>query len=432
MSKAVSISEGGKGRIFPQTDKLKINNVGGGNSLWLPEDEVVTGTLYADENGIYLAENDGFSCYDTVVVRVEDETDPDEEDWELDLDEILDEEYEDVWDEESLEEFQEDPEAFEEKFNDKEKWKAEKAKKEKSQKIKKVKSLKPSKITGIDPVDGNPYQVGVDPDGNLTKEMLPSSIHIVVAPWKKDYVNGEEINFYGMHVYLLDKDGHPFKNDKYPTGEIPFEELQCDPIIADGSGGGIPISNVYAADTHLLGWKTTGWPRLRDAKKANDGNAYTAFVTYYKDNQKWNGPLLVGKSGSSVEAYYREYDEPTDTWTEYINWPPNGTYRGFAYATIAMTLGEIEIYDRPLFGTFQSREAALDAIIDVIGDGDGEIEANKVTVSWARSDGEILEDSFYINITDSGSENDNSGTDDSGSEHSGTSDSGSGHSSGGF
>ena len=79
MSKAVSISEGGKGRIFPQTDKLKINNVGGGNSLWLPEEEVVTGTLYADENGIHLAENDGFSCYDTVVVRVEDETDPDDQ-----------------------------------------------------------------------------------------------------------------------------------------------------------------------------------------------------------------------------------------------------------------------------------------------------------------------------------------------------------------
>lgn len=430
MSKAVSISEGGKGRIFPQTDKLKVNNVGGGNSLWLPEDEVVTGTLYADENGIYLAENDGFSCYDTVVVRVEDETDPYDPDWELDPDDLD----EDVWDEESLEEFQEDPEAFEEKFNDKEKWKAEKAKEEKSQKIKKVKSLKPSKITGIDPVDGNPYQVGVDPEGNLTKEMLPSSIHIVVAPWKRDYVNGEEINFYGMHVYLLDKDGHPFKTEQYPTGEIPFEELLLPVTTADGEGEGdseysdrdgtinsvMMSSSLITDDTYGGVYRTptaiytapsrTGAPYPGIYFGAN-GDA-TWLLTRY-DNKLY-AMLLSGST--QISFLHMLYNTHGSHWYWHGSTNTQQTVKNTFANVGAIYLEEQSQWLIPL-STKDPDGHTYDEMI---------MQGHKIPVQFMRSDGEMLEDHFSITITEEDNETN------SGSEHSGTSDSGSGHSSGGF
>lgn len=415
MSKAVSISEGGKGRIFPQTDKLKINNVGGGNSLWLPEDEVVTGTLYADENGIYLAENDGFSCYDTVVVRVEDETDPDDPDWELDPDELD----EDVWDEESYEEYQEDPEAFEEKYNDKEKWKAEKAKKEKSQKIKKVKSLKPSKITGIDPVDGNPYQVGVDPEGNLTKEMLPSSIHIVVPPWKREYENGEEINFYGMHVYLLDKDGHPFKTEQYPTGEIPFGELILPVTIAEGGGGSeqyaditdktglpeevinaIPIMFCSAAslDTdglYIGGGGGEGTSQYKDLPYITIESATSDVYAFITNNDLFNQDCLVSKEPFVVRVTtHNEYGVYSNL--------RNGTKTSVKDNDFYIIYGSAsQIKDR----TFNIGSNRVDIHTSEVGYvilyGDTTKTGNEIPVQWIRSDGTTLEDSFAIEVGES-------------------------------
>ena len=405
MSKAVSISEGGKGRIFPQTDKLKVNNVGGGNSLWLPEDEVVTGTLYADENGIYLAENDGFSCYDTVVVRVEDETDPDDPDWELDPDELD----EDVWDEESLEEFQEDPEAFEEKFNDKEKWKAEKAKKEKSQKIKKVKSLKPSKITGIDPVDGNPYQVGVDSEGNLTKEMLPSSIHIVVPPWKREYENGEEINFYGMHVYLLDKDGHPFKTEKYPTGEIPFEELLLPVTIAEGDGkterkdfyditcncaSGDYIKNEAKTDTYS-GYES--WLAIE-----GEGPFYIVGFLYHSSSTDYTGGYIV----SPKEFTYlftavqngHERANRTDTADTYTVSRGGKTYTLASTGRLSYQTDFNPTTNAPL-NDITDGSKREDYFLAAIYGEQSEESGNIIPVQWMRSDGEMLEDKFGISIS---------------------------------
>lgn len=432
MSKAVSISEGGKGRIFPQTDKLKINNVGGGNSLWLPEEEVVTGTLYADENGIYLAENDGFSCYDTVVVRVEDETDPDEEDWELDLDELLDEEYEDTWDEESLEEFQEDPEAFEEKFNDKEKWKAEKAKKEKSQKIKKVKSLKPSKITGIDPVDGNPYEVGVDSEGNLTKEMLPSSIHIVVPPWKREYEQGEEINFYGMHVYLLDKDGHPFKSEKYPTGEIPFEELLLPITTASEITGKYMSSDIDLSP-------------LEQPILCVNGNAYasrtyneTFYENYYTGNAMFacfvgSGGYVCVVASSNEETLHIQYCANGEMYYEHdtrleYTYEHNGKTVHYA-RPYSSYIGETNVIS-PHSGDISTAYAnALSGKIawTIVYGEESTGDEGRIPVQWMRSDGETLEDTFMIIVSEGSGDNLDSGTSDSG-----TSDSGSGHTGGGF
>ena len=419
--KSVSISEGGKGRIFPQTDKLKINNVGGGNSLWLPEEEVVTGTLYADENGIYLAENDGFSCYDTVVVRVEDETDPDDPDWELDPDDLD----EDVWDEESYEEYQEDPEAFEEKYNDKEKWKAEKAKKEKSQKIKKVKSLKPSKITGIDPVNGNPYQVGVDSEGNLTKEMLPSSIHIVVSPWKREYENGEEINFYGMHVYLLDKDGHPFKSEQYPTGEIPFEELLLPVTTAEGDGSDYSSSTldgvtVNYCDAYSMSW---GFGSTESSFKANSwkidliaqSGTFYGLIRTDSERQYIISPTICGDTPFVGTIINQNGDHRSFQNNHYATLPDGKRIYFYLFPNLNDDYPNVHYYP-------PKSDGETSALFNALYNGTPSGGALEIPVQWIRSDGEMLEDSFQISVSSQSEDTSNSST----------SDSGSGHTSGGF
>ena len=55
MSKNISIDEGGQSRQFGHINKLKIAQSGGGDTLWVPEDEVQTQTLFVDKNGMYDA-----------------------------------------------------------------------------------------------------------------------------------------------------------------------------------------------------------------------------------------------------------------------------------------------------------------------------------------------------------------------------------------
>lgn len=68
MSKDVIIQEGGRGKTIT-ADKLRTAVVGGGDCLWVPEDEVQLGEKVIDENGTYLATDDGFYGYSQVTVR---------------------------------------------------------------------------------------------------------------------------------------------------------------------------------------------------------------------------------------------------------------------------------------------------------------------------------------------------------------------------
>lgn len=68
MSKDVIIQEGGRGKTIT-ADKLRTALVGGGDCLWVPEDEVQVGEKVIDENGTYLAADDGLYGYSQVTVR---------------------------------------------------------------------------------------------------------------------------------------------------------------------------------------------------------------------------------------------------------------------------------------------------------------------------------------------------------------------------
>lgn len=174
MSENLNILEGDLGRQFAPVDRLSIDNQGGGESRWVVADFLDISTLDASENGLYLAAEDDCDCYEEVEVEVSAELEEDDY----------------------------------------------------------------RKITGKDPnLDpSNDYAVGLDENGNLTKEMIPAAIHIVVPPRKRKYAEGETLDFTGIHVYLMDGNNKRYTDSNYPTGEIPFDELIFPVTIATESG----------------------------------------------------------------------------------------------------------------------------------------------------------------------------------------------------
>lgn len=68
MSKDITIQEGGIAKQLT-ANKLRTALVGGGDCLWVPEDEVQVGEKIIDENGTYLAADDGLYGYSQVTVR---------------------------------------------------------------------------------------------------------------------------------------------------------------------------------------------------------------------------------------------------------------------------------------------------------------------------------------------------------------------------
>lgn len=77
--------------------------------------------------------------------------------------------------------------------------------------------------------DGNPYTIGVDENGNVYAIKLDvDAISIAVLPDKLIYEPGEELDYTGIQVYLVCK-GNIYKDSRYPTGLIPFEELSFIP-----------------------------------------------------------------------------------------------------------------------------------------------------------------------------------------------------------
>ena len=68
MSKNITIQEGGVAKQLT-VDKLKTNEVGGGSCLWVPEDDVVLGQKSINENGTYVAADDGYYGYSQVTVN---------------------------------------------------------------------------------------------------------------------------------------------------------------------------------------------------------------------------------------------------------------------------------------------------------------------------------------------------------------------------
>lgn len=81
-----------------------------------------------------------------------------------------------------------------------------------------------SAITGIDPEDGYTYMASVDENGNLEVEKVPTGIQVTKGPDNTEYTFGDEIDYDGMEVSLVDKDGNVVKTKEYPTGKVPTDD----------------------------------------------------------------------------------------------------------------------------------------------------------------------------------------------------------------
>ena len=234
MNENVSIKEGNITRKFAPIDKVKVDNTDGTQSIWVPEDDLKTGVLYASDNGIYIASEDGYDAYSEVVIRVEkriddgdliDESDTDWKDIDFDGD-IGDFDELDNWDVDTLEEFSDDLEGFDDLFNDEDKWDEEK---EKPITEDEMGDFDGDSLYGIDPETGNEMEVSLDEDGFLDEEYIPWSIEITRLPDRTEFYDGHRIVFTGIEVSALttNADG----GDTYTP--IPYNELIFPVRIAD-------------------------------------------------------------------------------------------------------------------------------------------------------------------------------------------------------
>lgn len=347
MSDKPSILEGGSSRNFNPVDVLDINKQSNGRSTWVLADSVEVGSLDASKNGLYLAIEDDYFAYDQIVVNVSDDL--------ADADDA---------------------------------------------------TKATNKIVGKDPdLDpNNDYAVGLDEDGNLTKEMIPAAIHIVVPPRKLKYEEGETINFDGIHVYLMDGNNHRYTDSNYPTGEIPFGELIFPVTVATSS----ETYDYYTASldgypsiTYVVtsSWYEPVMPGISQAELTETFSApcrmfwigdkslifseteFTITIKYKQGHDEWGG--TVQSSVVTTFAGKRVY------WYD-IN---NGVY-------------EEEIVNQctPIvpYNDISLPNPFYQIVASILYDGKSEKEGESgVPVQWMRSDGEILEDTFEIEVGES-------------------------------
>lgn len=180
MAQNIAIQEGNQGKQFGHINKLKISNQGGGTSLWVPEDEVRTKSLYVSENGTYLASKDEVYGYDEVTVNIANEVTG----WKYDED--------------------------------------------------------TGEIDGLYDIEVDDDDFFIEDDEGEIGEELPTSIKITIPPKRTSYKRGEKIDLTGIEVTAYCYDGSVWFNEDYPDGIIPIEELDFDPKEAgEGSGGHI-------------------------------------------------------------------------------------------------------------------------------------------------------------------------------------------------
>ena len=378
MSEGIHILEGGLTRKLSPIDKIRTNTSDGNGSIWVPDSKTNTGVLHASENGIYIASEDGYEAYSEVIVRVtKDSFDGDTsfEDWDY---ETPDMDLEN-WDPETIEDFENDPEAFDDVFNNEDEWKD----------INKPidTKFKDDKISGIDPVSGNPIEVGLDENGFLTEKTLPSAIKIEVPPTKTEYSEGDTIDFTGIKVFLLDANGEHFTSEEYPTGEIPFEELMFPVTIIEGSGEESTIR------TDGEGINVIELHGFIEQDPNNPDHIWTSYGTIGENRIRTSNPVIGAilyftRYGQNIYAASNK-NNLGSLWINIVG--------GGNMATIAPASSKL-IRKYPVSEYYSFVPESTNDPENINPESLPAESGLDVPVQWIRSDGEILEDNFSITI----------------------------------
>lgn len=426
MSKNVSVKEGNIARKFRPVDRLNVvtDNEQG---MWKPESAFKLGTLHVSENGIYIASLNGYAAYSEIDVRVTDKLgsdDPDSYDyitpdpenypdvWEPDTGDWDETELNDPDEWELPEEFNEDsldtgdleepefdpydPEASLDDFDPSDLDVS-------NIKLEDPKLPKETKIKGIDPDTGKEVEVtGIeneDGDMELSTEILPSAIHIVVPPRKRKYKEGDFIDYSGIHVYLLDDRHRRFTTEQYPTGEIPFGELIFPVTVAEGGG------NTKTAEIDGVGsirYLETSYFYIADSLGRPE---YDIYYTTSKTVKAfaYNGYCYTYAEGEFI--FYRSYPNQSPHYS--VASKLAGTTSVSHKEIHLVTLGDYSAWwdsmASPLPPQSDTSKLTTQQIIDILFDGIITDEGNNIIpVQWMRSDGEILEDTFEIEIGSGG------------------------------
>ena len=392
MNEIVTIKEGGLTRMLAPVDKLKVNTTDNKDSTWVSAGKTNTGVLHASENGIYIASEDGYEAYSEVIVRVtkdsfEGDTSFDDWDYEtpdMDLDN---------WDPETIEEFENDPEGFDDVFNNEDEWKD--IDKPIDIKMDNPK-IQDTKISGIDPISGNDMEVGLDADGYLTESILPSSIKIEVPPDKLQYIDGQPIIFRGMVVKAYTADGELWTDASHPDGVIPHSELTFPITTAinesegwDGEytdGNGLNVLRVTFGPEVQMSWgyyfymgpqigylPEGAWPGWNSGPlHAACSSPISAYLTEYNGNIYGYG--IDGGGTYAIKLYDGLY-----------GWGSNIPYKRWGVCT---SKNEYITYPIPI------------STVDPMGKSVDDLHpaGQTVPVQYIRSDGEVLEDSFTIEV----------------------------------
>jgi hypothetical protein len=268
----IAIYEGGKAARMNGVSRITTDDGNDGKITWVPQSERQTGTLYVSENGTYRAEDEGLHSWSKVTVRLagaplglEVPTLPDPvtgaeiptgELGELEpvapagLEPIEDEPISADEAESILEDTEFDPSDLDpdspnyddamEAIADALGTDPEDVKvidPEKKEDVKKEQPKVEDKgqvIAGTDPETGE--TTTITPSGKETKP-VPVAIVITKLPNKLSYSDGDTIDFTGIVVKLYSKyeetedesgthiDAKPYRDNRYPDGTIPFNEL---------------------------------------------------------------------------------------------------------------------------------------------------------------------------------------------------------------
>jgi hypothetical protein len=273
----------------------------------------------------------------------------------------------------------------------------------------------------IEGADGNWYNVGVDENGNVYAQMVPSAIEVVEPPDRTEYVVGDFIRYEGIAVRLLDGNGEVFTDDRYPDGMVPFNEL----TFPDSEARYVPGSMRHAtfdtpADDSSLVYKYHGITFSFDMIPVGTvlfGNAHKEI----KGFDVWRTYMLK-EATEPVYACIVYNEEQAGRYYDYVCYASTGTFtlHYIGPTLIGDDISEEDIVRRVSDGVADwSHQAVVgknDGLLpktvgngldswhfrqDMAKFGTGEYESSimDASVQWASPyDGRVLEDTTEIRV----------------------------------
>lgn len=383
MSKNIIIQEGGVNKTLNGIKKIQTAKSGGGDVLWIPEEEIKTGNKTIKKNGTYYAKTDGLKGYVKVYVNVpggKSKTDNNGN--------LLDDDGDTV---------DEDGNKTKDSGKDPVKPKPSSGGDNDSE------GSNPG-VVGKDPDDGNEYHIKTDPTtGDLIRTKIPSSIKVTTPPTKTTYHNGDTLILNGIIV-------HKYFGDGTDAGTILQSELKFDPMTVESYEGISARSDSLVSKAGTLLWTNNG--TRSPVTKVNDGRASCLISNNSEyglaEEEIWIGIIVLSNTpeGCEISVPKSKMVGSGTISGQKVYYQVVGTCQTFGGGTTytnpqGLPVTNMYFHQVNTLPTQQELEAIANYLELEIGDG----ESGKctITVKWARpTDGKVLTDTFNVTVSSGG------------------------------